>query len=521
MKKTIREWWSTGVVSLLVILAGFGVRLYRLTLLPIFDDEAIYIRWSQIMRAEPTLRFVPLSDGKQPFFMWAIIPFFKLFSDPLFAGRFLSVLCGTATLIGVIILAYVLFRSRKVAIIGGIIYAFSPFVFFFDRTALVDSMLSMFGVWFFIFEVLTSKKERLDLAMLSGFLLGGALLTKSPALFFVLLLPATWILSKWNGGIKKIAVHLIKLVSLSIVTLAIGYGMYNILKLGPNFNMVAIRNKDYVYPISHLWTSFKDPLLIFLKMAFEWIVVMGPWPLLALGIIGVILNFKKYWREILLLVVLFLGPIVVQSEFAKVFTARYLLFSIPFLVVLGSSAFLIKSRVLQTICIITLLIFVLQATKFDYYLLADAERANLPRSERSGYLEEWTAGTGIKEVADILNAQASKNPNQRIVVGTEGYFGTLPDGLQIYVNASTNITVIGVGVIIDKVHSSLIESKKFGNPTYLVVNNTRFKGDAEKQGLKLLAAYPKAVRPDGSREALLFFEVTPNALFYKPPVNKI
>ncbi|MCJ7805583.1 glycosyltransferase family 39 protein [Patescibacteria group bacterium] len=521
MKKIIRQWWSTGVVSLLVILAGFMLRLYRLTLLPIFGDEAIYIRWSQIMRAEPTLRFVPLSDGKQPFFMWATIPFFKLFSDPLFAGRFLSVLCGTATLIGVIILAYFLFKSKKVAIISGAIYALSPFVFFFDRMALADSMLSMFGVWFFIFEVLTVKKVRLDLAMLSGFLLGGALLTKSPALFFVLLLPATWILSKWNGGTKKIAAHLIKLVSLSVVTLAIGYGMYNILKLGPNFNMVAIRNKDYVYPISHLWTNFKDPLFIFIKMAFEWINAMGPWTLLALGTLGAIFNFKKYWREILLLVVLFLAPIAVLSEFAKVFTARYILFSIPFLVVLGSSAFLIKSRVLQTISIITLLILVLQAAKFDYYLLTDPERANLPRSERSGYLEEWTAGTGIKEVADFLTAEAKKNPEQRIVVGTEGFFGTLPDGLQIYVNKNSNITVIGVGIIIDKVHQSLIDSKKFGNPTYLVVNNTRFIADAEQVGLKLLAAYPKAVRPNGGREALLFFEVTPQATFFKATPGKL
>lgn len=521
MKKIIKQWWLTGAASLLVILAGLLLRLYRLTLLPIFDDEAIYLRWSQIMRAEPTLRFVPLSDGKQPLYMWATIPFFKLFSDPLFSGRFLSILCGTATLIGVIFLAYIFFRSKKVAIVSGIIYAFSPFVFFFDRMALVDSMLSMLGVWFFIFQVLTAKKERLDLAMISGFLLGGALLTKSPALFFVLLLPATWILSKWSGGTKKITAHLIKLLFLSVVTLAIGYGLYNILRLGPNFNMVAIRNKDYVYPISHFWTSFKDPLFIFLKMSFEWIVAMGPWTLLVLGILGVIINYKKYWREILLLVVLFLAPIAVQSEFAKVFTSRYILFSIPFLVVLASSAFLIKSRVLQTICLITLLVFLLQAARFDYLLVTDPERANLPRSERSGYLEEWTAGTGIKEVSDLLKAQLAKNPNQRIVVGTEGFFGTLPDGLQIYVNDNSNITVIGVGVYISSVHQSLIDSKKFGNPTYLVVNNTRFTANAEKIGLKLLAAYPKAIRPDGSREALLFFEVTPNALLPKLPVNKI
>jgi len=504
------------VVSLLVILAGFGIRLYRLTFLPIFGDEAIYIRWSQIMRAEPTLRFVPLSDGKQPFFMWSTIPFFKLFSDPLFAGRLLSVLCGTATLIGVIILAYILFKSKKVAIISGAIYAVSPFVFFFDRMALADSMLSMFGVWFFIFALLTARMVRLDLAMISGFLLGGALLTKSPALFFALLIPTTYIFSKWPKGAKKVTLHLIKLLLLSAVGLFIGYGMYNILRLGPNFNMVAIRNKDYVYPITHLWTSFKDPLFIFLRMAFEWTTAMGPWTLLALGTLGAIFNFKKYWREILLLVVLFLAPIAVLSEFAKVFTARYILFSIPFLIVLASSAFATKQKFLKMLALIVFLVFVLQAAKFDFNLLTDPDKANLPRSERSGYLEEWTAGTGIREVADFLKAQAIKNPEQRIVVGTEGFFGTLPDGLQIYVNNNPNITVIGVGIYISGVHQSLKDSKEYGNPTYLVVNSTRFIGNADRVGLKLLAAYPKAVRPDGSREALLFFEVTPEAIYNKP-----
>ena len=69
----------------------FALRLPNLTLQPIFADEAIYIRWAQVMRAEPTLRFLSLSDGKTPLFMWAMIPFLKVFSDPLFAGRFLSV----------------------------------------------------------------------------------------------------------------------------------------------------------------------------------------------------------------------------------------------------------------------------------------------------------------------------------------------------------------------------------------------------------------------------------------------
>src|SRR3990167_7850508 len=113
MKKFITEWRVTILICFVVLLASFALRLYNLNYLPIFGDEAIYIRWAQVMRAEATLRFLPLSDGKQPLFMWVVIPFLKLISDPLVAGRIVSVLSGLGSLIGVFTLSFVLFKSVK------------------------------------------------------------------------------------------------------------------------------------------------------------------------------------------------------------------------------------------------------------------------------------------------------------------------------------------------------------------------------------------------------------------------
>jgi len=145
------KWYIFGGVT--IFLAAIFLRVYNLTLLPVFVDEAIYIRWAQVMRAESTLRFLPLSDGKQPLFMWLVIPFLKVFSDPLLAGRLVSVTAGAATLVGIFLLAYVLFKSKKVAIMAALIYAVSPFSFFFDRMALADSLLSTFGVWTLLFAL--------------------------------------------------------------------------------------------------------------------------------------------------------------------------------------------------------------------------------------------------------------------------------------------------------------------------------------------------------------------------------
>ena len=445
--------------------------------------------------------------------MWLVIPFLKVFSDPLLAGRLVSIASGAATLVGIFLLAYVLFKSKKVAIVAALIYAVSPFSFFFDRMALADSLLSAFGVWTLLFALVALRNLRLDFAMLSGFGLGGGLLTKSPAIFYALMLPTTWLLARFPKGKMEKAIHLIKLFALFLVTLAIGWGLSNILRLGPNFQMIALRNKDYVFPISHFWTNPKDPFIPFMTRSFEWIWSMGPSMTLVFALVG-LLNFKKYPKEIFLISVWFLFPILVQAEFAKVFTARYILFSLPYLYILAASAFLLRGR-LSKILVAGLIILLFQAFKFDYLLLTAPEKADLPTSERTGYLEEWTAGYGIKEAAEILQEEYRQDPEAKIVVGTEGFFGTLPDGLQIYLNDVPEITVIGVGIFIEEVHPSLKESKKAGNKTYLVVNNTRLKGDPERLGLKLIAAYPKALRTEGTKEyiiygpqeALLFFEV--------------
>lgn len=185
-------------LSFILFLVGFVFRIVNLTSWPIFADEAIYIRWAQVMRAEETLRFLPLSDGKQPLFMWVMIPFLKLFTDPLFAGRFLSLLCGLLTMFGIMIFSLFLFKDKRITIFSLFLYAFSPFAVFFERMALVDSMLSMFGLWAFLLSFLSLKYKRTDLAVFSGFSLGAALITKSPALFFVLFLPSVLLLQDWQ-----------------------------------------------------------------------------------------------------------------------------------------------------------------------------------------------------------------------------------------------------------------------------------------------------------------------------------
>jgi hypothetical protein len=491
-----------------VLLAAFGLRIYHLTVLPVFADEAIYIRWSQIMSSEPTLRFLPLSDGKQPLFMWILMFFVKRMRDPLFVGRLLSAVSGIGSIVGLFLLTYYIFRSKLSAIFASILWALSPLSLFFDRMALVDSMLTCFGIWTLFLSLVTADTLRLDMAMLMGFVLGFAGLTKSPALFFAALIPVAVILLKKPKD-------LFKYVSLLAVTYVIALAMYNIQRLGPNFALLTSRTKDYVFPFSRILTYPTDPIRYNLPTTFSWLSSMGPIGLMLLALIGLVLNFKKYPKYILIIGAWFLAPLIYEAEFTKSFTLRYILFLVPPLYVFAASAFNKINGKWKYLVVLSFVIFVVQAGVFDYFLLTNPEKANFPLRERMGYFQEWTSGIGIKQTADYIRNIHNLNPSKQIVVGTEGYFGTLPDGLEMYIQDLPNIVVVGTGLGISKIPDPLVAAKHAGNLTYFVVNKSRLSIDPSKLDLKLIESFKKEPRVPGTTEytnngpqdELYFFEV--------------
>lgn len=466
------------------------------------------------MATEPTLRFLPLSDGKEPLFMWFLMFIVRRFSDPLFIGRAVSIASGFFTMVGIFILTYTFVRNKFAALVAIFLYTISPFTFFFDRMALVDSMLTMFGVWTFILAFFAFTKKRLDFAMLAGFALGGAWLTKSTAILFTLMLPTIWIFAEWKRG-KNFSIF-IKLFLLSLVTVAIAMVMYNILRLGPNFNLISARNLDYVYPYSHILISPFDPLKGHMMGIANYFYLMGPVGLVALWLLGYFVDFKKYWKALIVLTIWAVAPILATAEFFKVVTARYILFTLPFFIVMASLVFISRRKVLEILATAFLLAFIVQSVNFDCKLLTNVSAAPFPPGERTGYLTEWTAGWGIREISVYLKSQAtSLKQGEKIVVGTEGYFGTLPDGLQMYLQGVNNVIVIGVGLGFSRVPDSLAESAASGNKTYLVINKSRLNINPDNPHLHLLASYPKPARDPasleygkyGPQDSLLFFEV--------------
>jgi hypothetical protein len=440
----------------------FFSRLQNLTAIPVFADEAIYIRWSQIIKSVETLRFIPLTDGKQPFFMWLTVPFLKIFSDPLFASRFVSVLAGFGTLIAIYLIVKFL-TNNKIALFSSLIYILLPFSFFFDRLALADNLLSMFSIWSLYLVLLIIKYPRFDLSMILGIILGLAWLTKSPAIYFIVL------------SFAIIVYKQPKKYYLPLISTLFAFCIYNILRLGPQFHMIALRNQDYIWPIREILKHPLDPLKPHI------IDVINIYKLY-IGIPIILLFFTKFN---LILFAWYLLPLIATCAMAKVFTARYMLFSLaPLIIIMSLALNKIKNKYIFLLLFLSFIpniifIYKLSTTPFNLKLT----------STETGYLQDWTSGWGIKEASVYLKERAKV---ANIIVGTEGYFGTLPDGLQIYTNNTKQLTVFGVGNDITQIPEKLIDAFNHGDEVYLLFNQNRINLNLnEKERIVLIKSFSK------------------------------
>src|SRR5258706_6976329 len=154
-------------ILVVVFLTGlyFFLRLTNILHLPIFTDEAIYIRWSQIAKQDANWRFISLTDGKQPMFVWIAMIILKFIHNPLLAGRLVSVFAGALVTVGLFFLTLELFQKKWVAFMASAIYVIFPFGLVYDRMALYESLVAASIVWGIYIEVLLAKKVKLALAL--------------------------------------------------------------------------------------------------------------------------------------------------------------------------------------------------------------------------------------------------------------------------------------------------------------------------------------------------------------------
>jgi 4-amino-4-deoxy-L-arabinose transferase-like glycosyltransferase len=504
-KKVKQETW----ILLAICALYFLLRLPNLTAQPIFADEAIYIRWAQIAKAVPSLRFVSLQDGKTPLFMWLMAPFLLIFQDPLFAGRLLSVVSGLFTVLGVWMICRSCF-SKKVGLIAAFLVTVTPYMFFFDRMALVDSMLAAFVTWSIYFGLKLAHMPSYKNAIILGIIMGCAWLTKTPGMVTIVMLPVYLLFFDFKkADLRK---RLIKFGSFFVLAAFVAGIMYLAQKIDPNFHQLSARNSDYLHPVSRLLIYPFDPFIPHFKDTMEYFWSFFGLPLILLIPGALILPFVKKNRFAILMVIWIAIPFWYELQFVKAYTARYLLFLIPillmlipweidFLIQFSAKYFksMMKPNYFNKLALsLILLAIAIWPIYFVTKTFSDPAKTPLPLGERIGYLEDWTAGYGFKDIAQYLQQQSQ---NQIVVVGTEGGFGTLPEGVWIYLDRDTNV-VFKPGK--DFLPDSIIQEAK-NHPTYFIAN--RQINLSVAPNTELLNNYLKHAEPGQVPGAILFYRV--------------
>ena len=408
LKKHKLEFFVLAVLTLIYCTSRF----YSILSLPIFTDEAIYIRWAQIAKQDASWRFISLTDGKQPMFIWLMMISLRLIADPLLAGRVVSVGAGFMTLIGMYFLGKEIFKSNKIGLISSCLYVIFPMALVYDRMALYDSLVGAFAVWSLFLIIQFARKVRLDIALILGMIAGGGVLTKTSGFFSIYLLPLSLILFNWSK--EQIRNRLIKWLSLFFIAVAITYGFYSILRLSPFFHIINEKNTIFVYPLRE-W--FAHPFDFFIG------------------------NWRAFWDWVIRYMILFLLPLIAFS-----------LANIE-----------IRIKKISLFVIFCVLVFLL-SIKTDYLILTDFDKAYIPQSDIDQYSKGWPAGQGVREYVNFFENEAKKG---KIYIATQGTFGLMPFALEIYLINNPNIKIEGYWPVGDVIPTKVTEESK-KNPTYFL-----------------------------------------------------
>lgn len=491
-------WIALGFGALLA--AYVATRMLNLTRLPIFTDEAIYIRWSQIGSRDPNWRFISLTDGKQPMFTWVMMILLRVFKgfDPLFVGRLTSVFAGLGTMIGLWVLSWELFRDKRVSWFAGLLYLIVPFTLWYDRMAIYDSMVSMFAVWSLYLTVLLVRRLRLDIALILGMALGMGILNKSSGFLSLYLLPVSLLLFDWGGpGRWK---RLMRWVGLVVISLVLSQVFYSVLRLSPFFHIVGQKDNVFVFSPRE-WLN--QPFRFFagnLKGMFDWLRTYLTLPVFIVAILPLFTrwpNQKLRW----FLYMWWLLPFAALANFAKILYPRFILFMmIPLLLVAAESAIEVWDRVKRPLVRIVFVgLLLVPSLRISYTIVTNPIEASIPLSDRYQYMDDWPAGGGVPEVVAYLQEAVR---HEKINVYTEGTFGLMPYAIEIYLVDNPNMKLKGIWPL-PQVIPDAIKAEALVRPTYLILNETQIAPVGWP--LTLIGEYQKGRRID---RKLRFYRVS-------------
>ena len=458
-------------------------RITNLTALPIFTDEAIYIRWSQIGANDAAWRFISLTDGKQPLFTWFVMGALRVFKDPLFAGRIVSVGAGFFGMIGLFFLGREIFKSDRIGVLASMLYVISPFPLMYDRMAMYDALVAACSIWNLYLAILLVRRVRLDIALIFGMMLGFGMLNKTSGFFSLYLLPATIVLFDFKQ--KEWKKRLIQWFLYCLLAAGLSQIIYSVLRLSPFFYIISQKDALFVYPFREWLTHPFHFLLGNLHGVFDWIIHYLTWPIFIAALLPCLWIVKKPWEKLLLLGWWF-APFFALALFGKVLYPRFILFmGMPLLVLAAyfmDWVIKIVKKPVVAVCVLGIICSLSVYTSFR--VIYDIKTAPIPKSDIGQYINDWPSGWGVNEVVAYMKDASQKGP---VAIYTEGTFGLFPYALEIYLHSYSTIEIHGIWPPPKTIPDEIVQSARV-KQTYYVTYQPQ---DIPTWPLTLIATYQK------------------------------
>lgn len=488
-----------------------ATRLAGLTALPVFADEAIYIRWAQLIIHEPArYAFFSLNDGKPPFYIWSLIPALSLANDPLWAARAVSTAIG----LGQLFLIDWLIRKFKggppARLSGAAIVILAPFWYFHHRMALLDALLTLWLTLSLAGLVLLHYRQRLAGLLLAGLGWGLALWTKTPALFFAPVFVLTAFLGPWlidHQPLLKLRWRELRerLLWFGVAGI-LGLSVFAALRFQPTFGSLFSRSGDFTFTSAELIEGSWRVSIDNLSRLLRWLSAYLRPELLSLSAIALIVSRRSrlhwfFWLG----AAAFAAPLVL---YGRTLHPRYFLPLAPFLT-LSAALFAqeawqmvrgAKDSIFQTVFTVLVGFFLIGCLRFILLSIFSPNQTPFVPEDRTQYLTEWSSGHGLPQLRGQLLERSRRG--ERTTVVTEGSFGTLPDGLLMYFDRAPEIKYLrieGLAQYPVKFLPEWVKREAKENETWLVVNQHRM--EVPENQVELLFRYE---RPYGAPELRVY-----------------
>lgn len=458
------------VLMLFVYLISRGVFLTRY---PVFNDEAIYLRYGQIMYQSSDWFYSVIHSGKQPLMYWLYGISQQVFDNPLFAGRLVSVFVGIASLGGVMKLSYV-YGNKKTSILAGLLYISAPICVLFDRLALVDNTLFALYVWILVFSYYFWNKSNVFVGIPTGVLVGISLWIKSTGILFGVLVCMFVVFYRVVQSIttKQMIVFLVQVIVVSLV-------IYIPFLVHPYAQRTQHMIGEYMLSppelidgiIMRSFTQFLNAILIYAGYLSPFVLFLFVWK-------------QQVLKRYALLYLGFLVPLILVVTLSRAVHSRYLLFTTAPIIVLLSlrmkKAKLLQLGVVLLMAVLSITLILAPVRFFTFF-----PQYYVYKGETEQYISSWPSGYGVEGALNYVRDIARNEP---IVVGVRWDSGNPEDAVLLYTFDENNI-VLGY---LDSRYPYYDEFiGQYGHmPIYLITRKGQ-KGSFQAREKELVASFDK------------------------------